>query len=172
MPEQIKNAVRDVKDFPKEGIIFKDISPVLQDPELLKKSIDLLTATVDGQKVDKVVGIDARGFLFATPVALALKAGFVPVRKKGKLPWQTISTSYDLEYGSNTVEMHKDAIQPGERVMLVDDLLATGGTAAAAVKLLKELGADIVCVSFLIELEFLNGREKIDCANIQSILTY
>lgn len=172
MPDALRSAIRDVNDFPKEGIVFKDISPILEDPDLFKQSCELLAATAREYKIDKVVGIDARGFIFAAPIALDFGAGFVPVRKKGKLPWDTISTDYALEYGTNTVEMHKDAVKPGEKVLLVDDLLATGGTAAAAVKLLNELGADLVCVSFLVELSFLNGREKIDCSNIHSILTY
>ena len=172
MSDDLKQAIRDVHDFPKEGIVFKDISPVLEDPVLFRKACELLQETAAEQKIDKVVGIDARGFIFAAPIALGLDAGFVPVRKKGKLPWRTIATEYELEYGSNTVEMHEDAILPGERVMLVDDLLATGGTAAAAVKLLHTLKAEVVCVSFLVELSFLNGREKINCNTIHSILTY
>ena len=172
MPERLKSAIRDIPDFPKPGILFKDISPILSDPDLLQHSIDLLVATVEGEKIDKVVGIDARGFIFAAPVALALKVGFVPVRKEGKLPWKTFGESYTLEYGENTVEIHQDAIAPGDKVLLIDDLLATGGTAAAAVKLLKQLGAEVVCVTFLIELDFLNGREAIDCENIHSILHY
>ena len=179
MSDKLRDSIRDVKDFPKPGIIFKDISPILQDPGLFKLACEELQATATKvasvaaeQKIDKIVGIDARGFIFGAPIAVNMDAGFVPVRKKGKLPWHTISTEYELEYGTNTVEMHKDAIQPGERVMLVDDLLATGGTAAAAVKLLNELGAEMVCVSFLVELSFLNGREKIDCDNIFSIIHY
>lgn len=172
MPKLLRDAIRDIHDFPKAGIVFKDISPVLEDPELFKKSVTLLLATARGQKIDKVVGIDARGFIFAAPIALELSAGFVPVRKKGKLPAETFSIDYQLEYGSNTLEIHQDAIQAGERVMLVDDLLATGGTAAATVKLLNQLGAELVCVSFLVELSFLHGREKINCPNIHSILNY
>lgn len=172
MHQLLKEAVRDVEDFPKEGIIFKDISPILQDHKLFQKACDAISQTVDGQEIDKVVGIDARGFIFGAPIALALNAGFVPIRKKGKLPWQTYTKEYALEYGTDTVEVHQDAIQPGEKVLLVDDLLATGGTAAAAVKLINDLGADLVCVSFLIELSFLNGREKITCDNIHSILNY
>ncbi len=173
MPDRLKSAIRDIPDFPKPGILFKDISPILSDPELLQHSIDLLleTAHLDRQKIDKVVGIDARGFIFAAPIALALKAGFVPVRKAGKLPWKTFSESYTLEYGENTVEIHQDAIQPGDKVLLIDDLLATGGTAAAAVKLINRLGADLVRVSFLIELADLKGTEKID-APVTSIISY
>ncbi len=171
MPDKLKTAIRDIQDFPKEGIIFKDISPILSDPELLQHSIDLLLKTIEGEKIDKVVGIDARGFIFAAPVALSLKVGFVPVRKQGKLPWKTIGESYTLEYGESTVEIHQDAIQPGDKVLLIDDLLATGGTAAAAVKLLNRLDADLVRVSFLIELDDLKGRDKID-APVTSIIHY
>jgi len=155
----LSDNIRNVPDFPKPGIQFKDISHVLSDPTLLRHSINELTATSGGVEIDKVVGIDARGFIFAAPVALNLDAGFVPVRKKGKLPWETHEMAYSLEYGENIVEIHKDAILPGESVLLIDDLLATGGTAAAAIKLLNQLEANLVAVSFLIELEDLNGRD-------------
>jgi adenine phosphoribosyltransferase len=170
--EALKNAIRDVADFPKAGIVFKDITPILANAALFRSSIDLLCATSGGQKIDKVVGIDARGFIFASAVADRLGAGFVPVRKKGKLPWKTHQASYSLEYGESIVELHQDAISLGENVLLVDDLLATGGTAAAAVKLLDELGANLIGISFLIELSFLKGREKLTGHPIQSILTY
>lgn len=172
MPQQLINAIRDIPDFPSPGIIFKDITPILGDHKLLQHSIDLLLETVKGEKIDKVVGIDARGFIFGAPLALALGAGFVPVRKKGKLPYDTYAQDYSLEYGENCVEIHQDAINPGDKVLLVDDLLATGGTAAAAVQLLEKLNADIVAVSFLIELNFLNGRKLINHNNIHSIVTY
>lgn len=172
MPEKLQAAIRDVPDFPKPEIIFKDITPVLSDPQLLQLSIDKITATAENLQIDKVVGIDARGFIFAPSVALTKNAGFVPVRKQGKLPWKTNSISYALEYGENVLEIHQDAVKPGERVMVIDDLLATGGTAAATVKLLKQLGAEVVCVTFLVELNFLNGREAIECENIHSILQY
>jgi adenine phosphoribosyltransferase len=172
MPQQLYDAIRNVPDFPEPGIQFKDITPVLADADLLKLSIEKITATAADLKVDKVVGIDARGFIFGPPVALTKGAGFIPVRKKGKLPWKTNAISYSLEYGENVIEIHQDAILPGERVMVIDDLLATGGTAGATVQLLKQLGADVVCVSFLIELDFLNGRQAIDCENIHSILNY
>ena len=172
MPDKLRAAIREVANFPKQGIIFKDITPVLADPELLHRSIELIAATVGDWKIDKVVGIDARGFIFAPPVALKYKAGFVPIRKKGKLPWDTKSMSYSLEYGENEIEIHEDAVKPGDKVLLIDDLLATGGTASAAVKLLKQLGAEVVCVTFLIELDFINGREAIDCENIHSIIHY
>jgi adenine phosphoribosyltransferase len=165
-------AVRDVPDFPKAGILFKDISPILGDPTLFSLSIDLLAATAGDTKIDKVVGIDARGFIFAAAVADRLGAGFVPIRKEGKLPWSTRAMAYTLEYGEAVVEIHEDAVRPGENVLLVDDLLATGGTAAAAVELLDGLGADLVAVSFLIELAFLKGREKLGNHHIESLICY
>ena len=158
--------------FPKAGIVFKDITPILGDGELFRLSIDLLCRTAGGEKIDKVVGIDARGFIFAAVVADRLGVGFVPIRKKGKLPWKCIEESYALEYGEAVVEIHEDAIKPGERILLVDDLLATGGTAAAAVKLLEGLGAEIVAVSFLIELCFLKGRDKLPEGKVKAILEY
>ena len=157
-------AIRDVPNFPKEGILFKDITPVLGDAELFKASMDLLAETAQGEKIDKVVGIAG--------VAQILGAGFVPIRKKGKLPWTTHKMAYSLEYGEDCVEIHKDAIKPGEKVLLVDDLLATGGTTAAAIKLLKVLDADLIATSFLIELEALNGRALIDSPRTEAILTY
>ncbi len=172
IPQLLSDNIRDVADFPKPGILFKDISPILSDPALLLHSINELTATSDGQKIDKVVGIDARGFIFATPVALNLEAGFVPIRKKGKLPWQTHSMAYSLEYGENVVEIHKDAILPGENVLLIDDLLATGGTAAAAIKLINELGGNLVAASFLIELTSLNGRDLLGDTPVNAIISY
>lgn len=168
----IRAAIRDVVDFPKEGIIFKDITPVLADGKLFHQSISLLCETTGGAKIDKVVGIDARGFIFAAAVADRLGVGFVPVRKKGKLPWKTRQSAYSLEYGEAIVELHEDAVNPGESVLLVDDLLATGGTAAAAVKLLDELGANIVGISVLIELGFLQGRSKLVPHKVNSIIAY
>lgn len=170
--EEIANAIRNVPDFPKPGIQFKDITPVLLDSRLLDSTIEHLVAAARGRQVDKVVGIDARGFIFGAAAALKLGAGFVPVRKKGKLPWATHEESYDLEYGSATVAIHVDAVKPGERVLLVDDLLATGGTAAAAVKLLQRLGAEIVGISFLIELGFLNGRSRLGNLPVESVIRY
>ena len=168
----LSDNIRDVPDFPKPGILFKDISTVLSDPALLRHSINELTATSGGQKIDKVVGIDARGFIFAAPVALNLDAGFVPIRKKGKLPWDTHTMAYSLEYGENVVEIHKDAILPGESVLLIDDLLATGGTAAAAIKLIEQLDAKLVAASFLIELTGLNGRALLGGTPINAIIQY
>jgi adenine phosphoribosyltransferase len=170
--EHLRAAVRDVVDFPKPGIVFKDITPILADGKLFRDSISLLCKSAGDAKIDKVVGIDARGFIFAAAVADRLGAGFVPIRKKGKLPWKTRQTAYSLEYGESIVELHEDAVAPGETILLVDDLLATGGTAAAAVKLLDELGAKVAGISFLIELSFLQGRAKLAPHPVHSILAY
>jgi adenine phosphoribosyltransferase len=169
---EIEKAIRNIADFPKPGIQFKDITPVLADARLFAGAIDLLTGKFKPGSVDAVIGIDARGFIFAAAAALKLQAGFVPVRKKGKLPFTTHEEDYALEYGSATVAMHIDALKPGARVLLIDDLLATGGTAAAAVALMKKLGAEILEVGFLIELKFLNGREKLKNLPIRSIVVY
>ena len=169
---EIEHAIRNVPDFPKPGIQFKDITPVLADARLFAGSIELLTEKFQPGAVDAVVGIDARGFIFAAAAATKLRAGFVPVRKKGKLPYQTIEQDYALEYGHATVAMHTDALKPGARVMLIDDLLATGGTSAAAVELMKKLGAQILEITFLIELKFLNGREKLKGLPVRSIVVY
>ena len=171
-PDALRAAVRDVVDFPKPGIVFKDITPILANGPLFRDSISRLCAFADGQKIDKIVGIDARGFIFAAAVADRLGLGFVPVRKKGKLPWKTRQTAYALEYGEAIVELHEDAIRPGERILLVDDLLATGGTAAAAIELLDGLGAEIAGVACLIELTFLHGREKLHPHPVHAVLQY
>jgi adenine phosphoribosyltransferase len=171
-PEEIERAIRNVPDFPKPGIQFKDITPVLADPRLFAGAIDLLTQKFQPGTVDAVVGIDARGFIFAAAAAAKLEAGFVPVRKKGKLPYRTIEQDYALEYGTATIAMHVDALKPGARVLLIDDLLATGGTAAAAAALIKKLGAQILEISFLIELKFLHGREKLKGYPVRSIVAY
>jgi adenine phosphoribosyltransferase len=171
-PKDIEQAIRNVPDFPKPGIQFKDITPLLADARLFAGAIDLLTQGVEPGSIDAVVGIDARGFIFAAAAAVRLKAGFVPVRKQGKLPYQTHEQDYALEYGSATVAIHVDALHPGSRVLLVDDLLATGGTAAAAATLVTKLGAEIKEMAFLIELSFLKGREKIAGHPIRSIVTY
>jgi len=168
----LERAIRNVPDFPKPGIQFKDITPILADRRLYSGSIDLLAGKHERGSIDAVVGIDARGFIFAAAVALKLGAGFVPVRKKGKLPHRTHEQSYDLEYGSNTIALHVDAVRPGSRVLLVDDLLATGGTASAAVALLKKVGADILEVSFLIELSFLKGRTQLAGQAVRSLIVY
>src|SRR5207248_8158623 len=160
-PLDIEHAIRNIPDFPKPGIQFKDITPVLADARLFAGSIDLLVANYKPGMVDAIVGIDARGFIFAAAAALRLEAGFVPVRKKGKLPYQTHEQEYDLEYGTATVAVHVDALKPGSRVLLLDDLLATGGTAAAAAALVQKLGGQILGIRFLIELSFLSGRERL-----------
>lgn len=171
-PADIERAIRNIPDFPKPGIQFKDITPVLADARLFAGSIDLLTGRHKPGTVDAVVGIDARGFIFAAAAAYHLKAGFVPVRKKGKLPYKTHEESYELEYGANAIAVHIDAVQPGSRVLLIDDLLATGGTAAAAASLVKKLGAEILEISFLIELGFLSGRDKLKDYPVRSIIKY
>jgi adenine phosphoribosyltransferase len=168
----LTQAIRNVPDFPKPGIQFKDITPVLADSRLFAGSIDLLTGPHQPGSVDAVVGIDARGFIFAAAAAYKLRCGFVPVRKKGKLPYTTYEESYDLEYGSNTVAIHIDAVKPGSRVVLVDDLLATGGTSGAAANLLKRLGVEILETVFLIELKFLNGRERLKGFPVRSLIVY
>jgi adenine phosphoribosyltransferase len=171
-PKDIEQAIRNVPDFPKPGIQFKDITPVLADARLFAGSIDLLTANFKPGTVDAVVGIDARGFIFAAAAATKLHAGFVPVRKKGKLPYKTIEQDCALEYGHATVAMHTDALKPGARVVLIDDLLATGGTSSAAVGLMKKLDAQILEITFLIELKFLDGREKLKGLPVRSIVVY
>jgi adenine phosphoribosyltransferase len=171
-PAEISAAIRNVPDFPKPGIQFKDITPVLADARLFAGAIDLLIRDFEPGSVDAVVGIDARGFIFASAAALRLNAGFVPVRKKGKLPYHCHEESYDLEYGSNTVAIHTDALGKGKRCILVDDLLATGGTASAAINLINKTGAEILQVSFLIELGFLNGRSKLAGLPVKSLITY
>ena len=169
---QLYAAVRDIPDFPKPGILFKDITPILADGELFKIAINLFIEACEGKGIQKIVGIDARGFLFGAATAYHLGLGFVPVRKKGKLPYQTQSAAYQLEYGEAVVEMHVDAIAPGERVMLIDDLLATGGTSAAATKLIRQMGGELVGAQFLIELGFLKGRTNLEGVSIQSFLNY
>ena len=169
---EIEKAIRNVPDFPKPGIQFKDITPVLADARLFAGTIEQLTKNFAPGSVDAVVGIDARGFIFAAAAATKLKAGFVPVRKNGKLPYQTIEEDYALEYGHATVAMHIDALKPGARVLLVDDLLATGGTSAAAVSLVQKLGGKIVEAAFLIELKFLDGRKRLSGIPVRSIVAY
>jgi adenine phosphoribosyltransferase len=168
----IERAIRNVPDFPKPGIQFKDITPLLADARLFSGSIDLLTDGFKPGMVDAVVGIDARGFIFAAAAAVKLQAGFVPVRKKGKLPYQIHEQDYDLEYGTSTIAIHVDAVAPGSRVLLIDDLLATGGTAAAAAALLQKIGAQILEITFLIELGFLGGRKKLEPYPVRSLVVY
>jgi adenine phosphoribosyltransferase len=170
--EKLRAAVRDVPDFPKKGIVFKDITPVLNDPALFRASIDLFLERCRGRKIDKIVGIDARGFVFGSAVAYELGVGFVPIRKRGKLPYRTEVAKYSLEYGEAEMEMHIDAMRAGERVVLVDDLLATGGTSAAAAVLIRKAGGHLVEAQFLIELEFLHGRKQLEPTPITSFLKY
>lgn len=169
---EIERAIRNIPDFPKTGIQFKDITPVLADARLFAGSIELMTNHYRPGQVDAVVGIDARGFIFAAAAAMKLEAGFVPIRKKGKLPYQTHEQEYELEYGTATVAVHVDALKPGSRVLLIDDLLATGGTAAAAAALVKKLGAEILEISFLIELSFLAGRKKLVQYPVRSLVVF
>lgn len=171
-PGRLRAAVRDVSDFPKKGIVFKDITPILSDSGLFRASIDLFLERCRGRKIDKIVGIDARGFLFGSAVAYELNVGFVPIRKRGKLPFQTQIASYSLEYGEAEMEMHIDAIGARERIVLVDDLLATGGTSAAAAVLIRKSGGVLVEAQFLIELEFLQGRKKLEPTPVISFLKY
>lgn len=159
--EKLRAGVRDVPDFPKAGIVFKDITPILSDGLLFRTSIDVFLEQCQGKKIDKVAGIDARGFLFGSAVAYELGVGFVPIRKRGKLPFKTEIAKYSLEYGEAEMEMHIDAMGPGERIVLIDDLLATGGTSAAAAALIKKVGGELTEAIFLIELGFLKGREKL-----------
>jgi len=172
IPDAIRAAIRNVPDFPQPGIQFKDITPVLADARLLAAAIDALAAGFQPGSVDAVVGIDARGFIFAPAVALRLQAGFVPVRKPGKLPWKTLEESYALEYGTNTLAIHQDALHPGSRVLLVDDLLATGGTAAATASLVQRAGGRVLGASFLVELSFLKGRERLAAFPVSTVITY
>ena len=170
--DHLRNAIRDVPDFPKPGIIFKDITPILANPTLFKKAVHLMAETVGDQKIDKIVGIEARGFIFGSALAHHMGAGFVPIRKQGKLPGDTYKISYTLEYGAAMIELRQDAIHPGEKALLVDDLLATGGTVAAAIQLLDQLETDLIGIAVLVELGFLKGREKLANQTIFSILQY
>ncbi len=169
---ELTGAIRNIPDFPKPGIQFKDITPVLGDARLFAGCVDLLAANFESGSVDAVVGIDARGFIFAAAAAYKLGAAFVPVRKKGKLPFGTFEQSYDLEYGSNTLALHVDALKPGSRVVLIDDLLATGGTAVAAVALLRRFQANVLEVDFFIELGFLKGRDQLTDVPVRALVVY
>ena len=164
--------IRDVPDFPRKGIVFKDITPLLQNGPSLKLACELLAAPFAKSRVDLVVGIESRGFIFAVPVALALGAGFTVARKQGKLPWETRRESYELEYGSAEIEMHSDAVCAGQRVLIVDDVIATGGTAAATARLVRALGGEVVAASFQIELAFLDGRKALDGTPVEALLRY
>ena len=167
-----KSLIRDVPDFPKNGVVFKDITPLLKNPLALKETVNALVRMVGGQAIDKVVGMESRGFIFGPLLAAQLNAGFVPIRKPRKLPSKTLSEAYELEYGSDTLEIHTDGIEKGDRVLVHDDVLATGGTAQAACKLIERLGGEIVQCNFLIELSFLNGRHKISQYPVQALVEY
>ena len=170
--EDLKKIIRDIPDFPKKGIIFKDITTLLQDAKSYQKMIDLLSHRYVGQHIDKVVGVEARGFIIGSALAYKLGAGIVLVRKSGKLPSETFSKSYDLEYGTDKLEIHKDAINPGERVLIADDLLAPGGTMAAVVDMVTSMGGEIVECCFMVELDFLNGRKKLPEGKVFSLLNF
>ncbi|MCL5103144.1 MAG: adenine phosphoribosyltransferase [Armatimonadetes bacterium] len=170
--QTVKQLIRDIPDFPAQGILFRDITPVLQDPKAFHEVIHAMSERVRGMDPDVIVGIESRGFVLGAPVALELGVGFVPVRKKGKLPADTVQAEYSLEYGTNVVEMHRDAIEPGMRVVIVDDLLATGGTAKAAIQLVEEVGGKVAGLSFLIELEFLKGRRPLAGYEIDTVIKY
>lgn len=164
--------IRDIPDFPAPGILFRDITPLLGHPEVFSEVIDELAIAVSGYQIDKVAGIESRGFIFGTPLALKLGVGFIPIRKPGKLPADTIREEYTLEYGTNAIEMHSDALKPGDRVLVVDDLLATGGTACAAAKLIERGGGKVAAMAFVIELAFLEGRKKLEGYEIVDLVTY
>ncbi len=170
--KKIENYIREIPDFPKPGINFKDITPLLQDPDAMRETVDRLLEMVGDVKIDKVVGIESRGFLFGTLLAQKLNAGFVPVRKPGKLPYKTFSEVYELEYGKDTLEIHQDAIKKGETVLLHDDVLATGGTARTACNLITKMGGRIVQCNFLTEISYLNGRNKLRNYDVESLFIY
>ena len=170
--DSLRAQIREVPDFPKPGILFYDITTLIKQPKPFAEAIDLLVEPFADTKVDVVVGMESRGFIFSAPMAIRLDAGFVPVRKLGKLPAETISVEYALEYGTNTLEVHKDAIQPGQKVLIVDDLLATGGTVLGTIDLVKQLKAEIVGLSFLVELRFLKGRARLGGYDIHSVIQY
>ncbi len=170
--KKIEEYVRSIPDFPEKGIIFRDVTSVLQDAEGLKLAIDSMIGLLDGVDFDVIAGTESRGFIFGVPIAYALNKPFVPIRKKGKLPCETISASYDLEYGSAEIEMHRDAVKPGQKVVLVDDLIATGGTIEACTRLVEELGGEVAKIIFLMELAGLKGREKLADYDVASVITY
>lgn len=170
--KKLEEYVRSIPDFPEEGIIFRDVTSVLQDKDSLKMSIDAMMEELKGLDIDVIVGPESRGFIFGVPIAYNLNKAFVPVRKKGKLPCETIEMEYELEYGTATIEMHKDAIKPGQKVVIIDDLIATGGTIEAIIKLIEQLGGEVVKIVFLMELEGLKGRDKLKGYNVASVIKY
>lgn len=172
MPKQLKDFIRSVKDFPKEGIVFRDITTLLKEPKAVKLTLQSLLSFTEGIQISKVVGIESRGFIFGALLAEKLNVGFIPVRKPGKLPAETEKMTYALEYGTDTIEIHKDAIKRGEKVLIHDDLIATGGTACASATLVEKLGGEVVQLSFIIELSFLNGRDKLKNYDVKSLIQY
>jgi adenine phosphoribosyltransferase len=170
--KKIEEYVRTIPDFPEPGIMFRDVTSVLQDPEGLKLAIDSMIRLLDGVDFDVIAGAESRGFIFGAPIAYALGKAFVPIRKKGKLPCETISEKYDLEYGTAEIEMHKDAIKPGQKVVVVDDLIATGGTIEASIRMIEKLGGEVVKVLFLMELAGLKGRDRLAGYDVASVITY
>ncbi len=170
--EQLRQVIRDIPDFPKKGVVFKDITTLLRDPKAFGRSIDLLSSTLDNKSYDALVGIESRGFIFASSLAYKLGKGLIPVRKPGKLPADIVQVTYQLEYGTDSLEMHSDAIEAGQRVVIVDDVLATGGTARAVAELVEKVGGTVEALSFLVELDFLKGREKLTDYDVHSILRY
>jgi adenine phosphoribosyltransferase len=171
-PLRLEDWIRDIPDFPQKGVLFKDITPLLQDATAYRAAMERLAAHYNGAGIQTVIGIESRGFIFGAPLAYLLNCGFVPVRKFGKLPSQTVSVEYALEYGTNVVEIHRDAIKPGERVLIVDDLLATGGTVSAAIELVESLEGHIAGIAFLVELTFLKGREQLDGHDVFALIKY
>ncbi len=170
--EELRAKIREIPDFPKPGILFYDITTLLKDPVAYKESIDLMLAPYKDEPIDLVVGMESRGFIFSAPMAYLLGAGLVPVRKLGKLPAETITVEYALEYGSNTLEIHRDAIQPGQKVLIVDDLLATGGTVKGTIELVERLRGEVAGLAFLVELDFLKGRDRLDGRRVTSVIQY
>jgi len=170
--EDLRAKIREIPDFPKPGILFYDITTLLKDPAAFKEAVDLMLEPYRADKVDIVVGMESRGFIFSAPMAYVLGAGLVPVRKLGKLPAEVLSVEYALEYGSNTLEIHRDAIKPGQKVLIVDDLLATGGTVKGTIELVQRLGGEIVGLSFLVELDFLKGRDRLEAHRVTSVIRY
>jgi adenine phosphoribosyltransferase len=168
----LRDCVRDIPDFPKAGVVFKDITPLLSNPDAFRSTIDLIAQHFEGEHVDRVLGVEARGFIIAAPVAYRFGAAFVPVRKAGKLPWEIERVEYELEYGTDLLEIHRDAVESGSRVVIVDDVLATGGTAAATIRLVEKLGGTVIGLGFVIELGFLAGRKKLTGYDVLSLVTY
>jgi adenine phosphoribosyltransferase len=169
---ELRDCIRDIPDFPKPGVIYKDITPLLSNAEALRSTIDLIAAHFDASAVDRVLGVEARGFIIAAPIAYRFGSAFVPVRKAGRLPWEIEREEYELEYGTDLLEIHRDAVAPGNRVVIIDDVLATGGTAGATIRLVEKLGGTVIGLGFVIELGFLHGREKLTGYDVLSLVTY